>query len=303
MKIVLSTEVNKALQAGKQVIALESTIIAHGMPYPENVNTAFNAERLIREAGIVPATIGIVAGEIVVGMSEAQIIEMAKRTDVLKVSRRDLAYTLVTKSWGATTVAATMLIAARAGIKLFVTGGIGGVHRGGELSLDISADLEELARTNVAVICAGPKVILDLDKTFEYLETKGVAVVGYNTTKMPAFYTLSEKHDVQYSFKHAADIAALIKTHNNLALNTGILIVNPIDEKDALPYHEVEQAIKEATIKMREMNVYGKEETPFLLREITKLTKGQSLTANMSLLFNNVKLGIKLALALQQDEN
>lgn len=295
MKIRISQEVAYALANNLPVVALESTIIAHGMPYPQNVEIALKVEEIIRTNGALPATIAIIGGDVVVGLDEDEIEELGQREGVLKVSRRDLAYATATKQWGATTVAATMVIAAKVGIKVFVTGGVGGVHRGAEDTFDISSDLEELAKTNIAVVCAGPKAILDVEKTLEYLETKGVPVLGYKTDKMPIFYTSSPSLKVLYRVDSAAELAQIINAGHALDLQSGILVVNPIPEKDALPYKGVEKVIEEAITEMEKEGVKGKEQTPYLLTKINELTKGKSQAANEALIINNAKLGAMIA--------
>ena len=295
MKIRISQEVAYALANNLPVVALESTIIAHGMPYPQNVEIALKVEEIIRTNGALPATIAIIGGDIVVGLDEDEIEELGQREGVLKVSRRDLAYAMATKQWGATTVAATMVIAAKVGIKVFVTGGVGGVHRGAEDTFDISSDLEELARTNIAVVCAGPKAILDVEKTLEYLETKGVPVLGYKTDKMPIFYTSSPSLKVLYRVDSAAELAQIVNASHALDLQSGILVVNPIPEKDALPYKDVEKVIEEAITEMEKEGIRGKEQTPYLLTKINELTKGKSQIANEALIVNNAKLGAMIA--------
>ncbi|MGI6735272.1 MAG: pseudouridine-5'-phosphate glycosidase [Bacilli bacterium] len=295
MKIRISQEVAYALANNLPVVALESTIIAHGMPYPQNVEIALKVEEIIRTNGALPATIAIIGGDIVVGLDEDEIEELGQRIGVLKVSRRDLAYAMATKQWGATTVAATMVIAAKVGIKVFVTGGVGGVHRGAEDTFDISSDLEELARTNIAVVCAGPKAILDVEKTLEYLETKGVPVLGYKTDKMPIFYTSSPSLKVLYRVDSAAELAQIVNAGHALDLQSGILVVNPIPEKDALPYKDVEKVIEEAITEMEKEGIRGKEQTPYLLTKINELTKGKSQIANEALIVNNAKLGAMIA--------
>ncbi len=295
MKIRISQEVAYALANNLPVVALESTIIAHGMPYPQNVEIALKVEEIIRTNGALPATIAIIGGDIVVGLDEDEIEELGQREGVLKVSRRDLAYAMATKQWGATTVAATMVIAAKVGIKVFVTGGVGGVHRGAEDTFDISSDLEELARTNIAVVCAGPKAILDVEKTLEYLETKGVPVLGYKTDKMPIFYTSSPSLKVLYRVDSAAELAQIVNASHALDLQSGILVVNPIPEKDALPYKDVEKVIEEAITEMEKEGIRGKEQTPYLLTKINELTKGKSQAANEALIINNAKLGAMIA--------
>lgn len=296
MFVKINHQVKQALQEGKAVVALESTIITHGMPYPQNVNIALEVEQTVRKHGAIPATIGIINGDIIVGLSEEQIDELAKSNNVLKVSRQDFSYAVTQKKSGGTTVAATMIIAAMAKIKVFVTGGIGGVHRGVNESGDISTDLEELGRTNVAVVCAGPKAILDIPKTLEYLETKGVPVLGYNTDKMPMFYSISDHIDVPYRVNSALQIADIINAQHTLNLENGILIVNPIPKINAINIEkEIEKAILEAKIN----GIRGKEETPFLLAKLNELTKGRSLEANRALILNNAKLGAEIAASLQ----
>ena len=295
MKIRISQEVAYALANNLPVVALESTIISHGMPYPKNVEIALKVEETIRINGAIPATIAIVNGDFVVGLSEDEIETLGNKDDVIKVSRRDISFVMAQKRWGGTTVAATMFIAAKVGIKVFVTGGIGGVHFGAKQSFDISSDLDELGRTSIAVVCAGPKAILDLGKTREYLETKGVPTIGYKTDKMPLFYTISEDENVLYRLDEAKDIAEVIRIHDALNLNSGLLIVNPIPKDYALNYSEVKEAVEEAIVKMNEQGIKGKEETPFLLAKISEITKGQSLVANEALIINNAKLGANIA--------
>lgn len=295
MKIRISQEVAYALANNLPVVALESTIISHGMPYPKNVEIALKVEETIRINGAIPATIAIVNGDVVVGLSEDEIETLGNKDDVIKVSRRDISFVMAQKRWGGTTVAATMFIAAKVGIKVFVTGGIGGVHYGAEQSFDISSDLDELGRTSIAVVCAGPKAILDLGKTLEYLETKGVPTIGYKTDKMPLFYTISEDTNVLYRLDEAKDIAEVIRIHDALNLNSGLLIVNPIPKDYALNYSEVKEVVEEAIVKMNEQGIKGKEETPFLLAKISEITKGQSLVANEALIINNAKLGANIA--------
>ena len=295
MKIRISQEVAYALANNLPVVALESTIISHGMPYPKNVEIALKVEETIRINGAIPATIAIVNGDFVVGLSEDEIETLGNKDDVIKVSRRDISFVMAQKRWGGTTVAATMFIAAKVGIKVFVTGGIGGVHFGAKQSFDISSDLDELGRTSIAVVCAGPKAILDLGKTLEYLETKGVPTIGYKTDKMPLFYTISEDENVLYRLDEAKDIAEVIRIHDALNLNSGLLIVNPIPKDYAINYSEVKEAVEEAIVKMNEQGIKGKEETPFLLAKISEITKGQSLVANEALIINNAKLGANIA--------
>lgn len=298
MNFRVSEEVAKALEENKPVIALESTIISHGMPYPQNVETAMKVESIIREHGCIPATVGIVDGVGVVGLSAGEIEEMGKRgQSIPKVSRRDLPIVLAEKSWGATTVATTMIFAAKAGVEFFVTGGIGGVHRGAQETFDISADLEELGRTNVTVICAGAKAILDLKLTMEVLETKGVPVLGYQTENLPAFYSRDNGMGlkVDYALKNAEDAAKIVKAKRELGLNGGVLVTNPIPEEYAMPTDEINKAISEALAEMDAKGIHGKECTPFLLAKIADITEGKSLDSNIRLVFNNAAVGCEIA--------
>ncbi len=298
MNFRVSEEVAKALEENKPVIALESTIISHGMPYPQNVETAMKVESIIREHGCIPATVGIVDGVGVVGLSAEEIEEMGKRgQSIPKVSRRDLPIVLAEKSWGATTVATTMILAAKAGVEFFVTGGIGGVHRGAQETFDISADLEELGRTNVTVICAGAKAILDLKLTMEVLETKGVPVLGYQTENLPAFYSRDNGMGlkVDYALKNAEDAAKIVKAKRELGLNGGVLVTNPIPEEYAMPTDEINKAIFEALAEMDAKGIHGKECTPFLLAKIADITEGKSLDSNIRLVFNNAAVGCEIA--------
>ncbi len=298
MNFRVSEEVAKALEENKPVIALESTIISHGMPYPQNVETAMKVESIIREHGCIPATVGIVDGVGVVGLSAEEIEEMGKRgQSIPKVSRRDLPIVLAEKSWGATTVATTMILAAKAGVEFFVTGGIGGVHRGAQETFDISADLEELGRTNVTVICAGAKAILDLKLTMEVLETKGVPVLGYQTENLPAFYSRDNGMGlkVDYALKNAEDAAKIVKAKRELGLNGGVLVTNPIPEEYAMPTDVINKAISEALAEMDAKGIHGKECTPFLLAKIAEITEGKSLDSNIRLVFNNAAVGCEIA--------
>ena len=296
MNVRVNPEVEKALKEHKPVIALESTIISHGMPYPQNVETAMKVESIIREHSGVPATVGLVDGEGVVGLTPEEIEEMGKRgMSIPKVSRRDLPMIIAEKSWGATTVATTMILASMAGVEFFVTGGIGGVHRGAESTFDISADLEELGRTNVTVICAGAKAILDLPKTLEVLETKGVPVLGYQTSELPAFYTRTSGLKVDYAIKDAKDAANIVKAKRNLGLNGGILITNPIPEQYSMDPEVINKVIDEAIKEMDEKGIKGKQCTPFLLAKIAEITEGKSLAANIQLVFNNAAVGTEIA--------
>ena len=296
MEVRVNEEVKQALKEGRPVVALESTIISHGMPYPQNVETALNVERIVRENGGVPATIGIIDGVGIVGMNEEEIEAFGKKgQEIAKVSRRDLPIIMANKEWGATTVATTMILAALGGVEFFVTGGIGGVHRGAENTFDISADLEELARTNVTVICAGAKAILDLPKTLEVLETKGVPVLGYQTEELPAFYTRESGLKVDHGVKDAKEAAEIIKAKRELKLDGGVLIVNPIPEEDSYPSEEINKVIDEAIGEMDKKGIKGKDCTPFLLAKVAEMTGGKSLDANIKLVYNNAKVGTQIA--------
>ena len=291
----VSEEVKKALEENRPVVALESTIISHGMPYPQNVKTALNVEKIIRDLGCVPATIGIIDGVGVVGMNASEIEEFGKRKDIVKASTRDLPVLLSRSGWGATTVATTMIFASLAGIEVFVTGGIGGVHRGAELTFDISRDLQELANTNVTVVCAGAKAILDLPKTMEYLETMGVPVLGYKSSELGAFYSRESGLKVDYEMDSALDIAKAIKVKRDLNLKGGVLISNPIKEEDSYPSEEINKVIDEAIKDSIKENISGKESTPFLLKRIVEYTGGKSLETNIKLVYNNAHVGALIA--------
>ncbi len=291
----INPEVLKALKENRPVVALESTIISHGMPYPKNVQTALQVEQVIRDHGAVPATIGIIDGEPIVGMTPEEIEQFGKRKGVLKVSRRDLPVVYAKKLWGATTVATTMIIANQAGIEVFVTGGIGGVHRGAQETFDISADLQELAKTNVTVVCAGAKAILDLPLTLEYLETMGVPVLGYKTEELPAFYNSHSGLKVDYKVESAEEMARIIKSKRENKLVGGILLTNPIPEQYEMPKEVIDNAIATALKKMDEEGVKGKECTPFLLKTIVELTGGDSLESNIKLVLNNAAVGSEVA--------
>lgn len=294
----VNPEVSKALAENRPVIALESTIISHGMPYPQNVETALNVEKVVREHGGVPATIGIIDGVGIVGMTSEEIEEFGKRgMSIPKVSRRDLPIIRASKSWGATTVATTMIFAAMAGVKFFVTGGIGGVHRGAENTFDISADLEELGRTDVTVICAGAKAILDLPKTLEVLETKGVPVLGFQTSELPAFYTRTSGLKVDYAIRDYEDGARIVRAKHEMGLSGGILITNPIPEKYSIPAEKINTVIEKAIAEMDERGIKGKECTPFLLAKIAEITGGESLASNIQLVYNNAAVGTEIAKA------
>ncbi len=298
-----SKEVTEALKNNLPLVALESTIISHGMPYPENLNTALMCEEIIRKNGAVPATIAIIDGMMCVGLEKDELIYLAKEKDqVIKTSRRDIPYIVAAKLNGATTVSATMYIASLAKIKVFATGGIGGVHMGASETFDISCDLEELSKTNVAVVCAGAKAILDLPKTLEYLETKGVLVLGYKTKKLPAFYTKSSSLEVDYQVDSPKDIANIMHTKWDLGLEGGILITNPIPDEYSLDEKKMKKIIDNAITKAKENNIKGKEITPFLLSEIKDLTKGESLKANIELVYNNCKLATLVAKAYYSND-
>ncbi len=295
MNIRVKEEALQALKENRPVVALESTIISHGMPYPRNVQTALEVERIIREHGAVPCTIGIIDGVGVVGMSPEEIEEFGKRKGIAKVSRRDLPVIMAEKAWGATTVATTMILAAAAGIEVFVTGGIGGVHRGAQQTFDISADLEELAKTNVTVVSAGAKAILDLPLTMEVLETKGVPVLGYQTEELPAFYTRKSGLKVDYALKDTVDAAKVIKAKRDLKLDGGILITNPIPEEYSMDPEVINKAIDEAVEEMDAQGIKGKNCTPYLLAKIAEITGGSSLDSNIQLVYNNAAIGAEIA--------
>ena len=293
----IAPEVAEALRAGQPVVALESTIISHGMPYPKNVETASAVEQAVREVGAVPATIAISDGHLKVGLSKDEIERLGELgSKVIKCSRRDLPFVLARKEDGATTVAATMIIASMAGIRVFATGGIGGVHRGVEETMDISADLEELARTNVAVVCAGIKSVLDIGRTLEYLETAGVPVVGYQTDTLPAFYSRSSGFPVDYRVDNAADAAAAMRIKWALGLQGGLVIAVPIPQEHALDGDEIDDVIDEAIAEMRRQGITGKDTTPFLLARIAERTGGRSLEANIQLVINNARVAARIAM-------
>lgn len=294
--LVLGEHVKKAIENNLPIVALESTIISHGMPFPKNMETALEVENLVIENGCIPATIGIINGKIKVGLSREDIETLAKEgLNVPKVSRRDLAYVVSHKLNGATTVAATMIGASLAGIKIFATGGIGGVHRGAETTMDISADLEELANTDVAVVCAGAKSILDLGLTLEYLETKGVPVLGYKTKELPAFYNSKSGFNLDYKMNSSKEIAELLKTKWELGLAGGVVVANPIPTEYEMDSELITEVIEKSVKKANELGIKGKDTTPFLLDEIQKVTHGDSLESNIQLVFNNVKLACKIA--------
>jgi len=295
-----SPEVANARATGKPIVALESTIISHGMPYPQNVQTAREVEQIIRDAGAVPATIAIISGKICVGLTDEQLEELGNSPDAIKVSRRDLAYVLSQGKLGATTVAATMICAQLAGIKVFVTGGIGGVHRGAETSMDISADLQELAQTNVAVVCAGVKSILDIGLTLEYLETHGVPVVSVGQPGFPAFFTRESGFNADFQLDTAAEQASFIATKWALGLNGGVVVSAPVPVEEAMPKDEIDAITLRALQEAEENGVTGKKVTPFLLARIKTLTEGRSLKTNIALVKNNARVGAALARELQE---
>ena len=295
----LSPEVSEALAAGKPVVALESTIISHGMPYPQNVETALMVEKTIRENGAVPATIAVIGGRLKAGLTPAEIEYLGKKgRAVTKASRRDLPVLVARREDGATTVTTTMIIAHLAGIKVFATGGIGGVHRGAETTMDISADLEELAMTPVMVICAGAKSILDLGLTLEYLETKGVPVIGYGTDELPAFYTRKSGFKVDYRIDTPEELAAAFRAKLELGLRGGMLVTNPIPEQYSMDPERINAAIDQAIAECSEKGIKGKDTTPFLLARIKDITGGDSLDSNIQLVLNNARLAARTAALL-----
>ena len=297
----INPAVAKAIKEGRPVVALESTIISHGMPYPQNVETALQVEAAVRQYGAVPATIGILGGRLKAGLTDPQIRYLGEKGErVIKTSRRDLPFVVARKEDGATTVAATMIIAAMAGIHTFATGGIGGVHRGVEETLDISADLEELAQTDVAVVCAGVKSVLDIGRTLEYLETIGVPVVGYQTNSLPGFYTRESGFAVDYRIDSPEEAANAMKAKWGLQLHGGMLIANPISEQHALDPKDIDVVIDDAIVEMDQKGITGNDATPFLLSRIAERTDGKSLDANIQLVLNNAKLAARIAAAYAQ---
>ena len=297
----ISREVKEALDSGKPVVALESTIISHGMPYPRNVETALNVEKIIRENGAVPATIAVIGGRLKCGLTPEEIEYFGKKgREIAKASRRDLAALCARGEDGATTVTTTMMIAHMAGVRFFATGGIGGVHRGAETTMDISADLEELANTPVAVICAGAKAILDLGLTLEYLETHGVPVIGYGTKELPAFYSRHSGFPVDYRCDTPEEIAAIFYAQTQMGLKGGMLVTNPIPEEYAMDDQVINRAIDQAVAESVEQGIKGKEITPFLLARVSELTGGDSLASNIQLVYNNARLAAKIAGAFRK---
>jgi pseudouridine-5'-phosphate glycosidase len=302
--IEYSKEVAVAIENRLPIVALESTIISHGMPYPENVKTALRCEKIIRDGGAIPATIAIINGKLKIGLDEEEINFIGKEgIKIQKTSRRDIAYNVANKINGATTVSATMYIAGLVNIPVFATGGIGGVHRGAETTMDISADLEELAMTNVAVISAGAKSILDLGLTLEYLETKGVPVIGYKTKTLPAFYSSKSDFEVNFKIDSAAEIAKLIHTKFELGLTGGLLVANPVPNNMSMDKEVIDCAINEALLEMNTLGIKGKEATPYLLSKIASITKGKSLESNIALVYNNCKLGAEISVELCKFRN
>ncbi len=297
--LIISPAVKAALMAGEPVVALESTIISHGMPYPQNVETALKVEETVREAGAVPATIALIGGQLKAGLTAAEIEYLGKKgAAVTKASRRDLPVLVARGADGACTVATTMIIAHLAGIRVFATGGIGGVHRGAETTMDISADLEELGRTPVLVVCAGAKAILDLGLTLEYLETKGVPVIGYGTEELPAFYTRTSGFKVDYRLDTPEEIAAAFRAQQEMGLGGGMLVTNPIPEAYSMDPARINAAIDQAVADARRLGIHGKETTPYLLARVKDLTGGDSLSANIQLVLNNARLAAHIAKSL-----
>lgn len=296
--IDIAPEVAEALAANAAIVALESTIIAHGMPFPENVETAKSLEAIIREEGAVPATLAIIDGRIKIGLTEQELHVLATDGNIAKASRRDLAFYISQKRHAATTVAATMILAHIGGIKIFATGGIGGVHRGASETFDVSADLTELARTPVAVVSAGAKAILDLGLTLEYLETQGVPVVGVGTDEFPAFFSIESGFQLPMRLDTATEIGAMLRTHWGMGLNSGVLIANPIPEADSLPKDVIMPAIEQALAEAEAQGIKGKATTPFLLSRVKALTAGVSLVSNIALVKNNARLAAQVALAM-----
>ena len=295
----ISPEVAEALNEGRAVVALESTIISHGMPYPQNVQTALRVEQTIRDCGAVPATIAIINGKLKAGCTKEEIEYLGRQGQkVIKASRRDLPVLIARKADGATTVATTMIIAAMASISVFATGGIGGVHRGAQTTMDISADLEELAQTPVMVVCAGAKSILDLGLTLEYLETQGVPVIGYQTDELPAFYTRQSGFNVDYQLNTPAELAEAFKAKLTMGLKGGMLVTNPIPEEYSMPKQVIDKAIEQALKEAQTQHIHGKQVTPFLLAKVKELTGGQSLEANIELVLNNARLAALTAIEL-----
>ena len=300
LKIQLSSEVEAGKKLGQPIVALETTIVSHGMPYPDNLNTALEVENIIREEGAIPATIGVVGGKIKIGMSKQEIELFAKSSDVTKVSRRDIPIVMSNNANGATTVAGTILLAKLAGIDVMATGGIGGVHRDAENTFDISADLQELSKTDVTVVCAGPKSILDVGLTLEYLETMGVPIIGYNTNLLPTFYCHESKFEVDFNYTKPSEIAKVMLNQKHLSLKGGMLVCNPIPKEFSIDSTIIENSINSSMEIAKKNNVKGKDLTPFLLQNITSLTEGETLKSNIKLMFNNAKLAAKIAISFNE---
>ena len=299
----IAPEVRKALANGDPVVALESTIISHGMPYPQNVETALKVEEIVRENGAIPATTAIIGGKLKCGLKKEEIEYLGKKgLEVTKCSRRDIPMAIARGFDGATTVATTMIIAHMAGVSIFATGGIGGVHRGAQETMDISADLEELANTPVMVVCAGAKAILDIPLTLEYLETKGVPILGYQTDKLPAFYTRESEYNVDYRVDSPEEAAKAFEAQRGAGLHTGMLMANPIPEKFSMDEDIINNAINEAVQEAEEKGIKGKESTPFLLAKVKDITGGSSLDANIELVFNNAKVAAQIAKAYCEED-
>ena len=298
--IQLSSEVEAGKKLGQPIVALETTIVSHGMPYPDNLNTALEVENIIKEEGAIPATIGVVGGKIKIGMSKQEIELFAKSIDVTKVSRRDIPIVMSNNANGATTVAGTILLAKLAGIDVMATGGIGGVHRDAENTFDISADLQELSKTDVTVVCAGPKSILDIGLTLEYLETMGVPIIGYNTNLLPTFYCHESKFEVDFNYTKPSEIAKVMLNQKHLSLKGGMLVCNPIPKEFSIDSLIIENSINSSMEIAKKNNVKGKDLTPFLLQNITSLTEGETLKSNIKLMFNNAKLAAKIAISFNE---
>ena len=296
--IDFAPEVAEALASDKPVVALESTIISHGMPYPQNLETAQAVEQDVRDNGAIPATIAVIGGRCKIGLSPEELEYFAKGTDILKLSRRDIPYCIAKKRDGATTVSATMILAEKAGIRVFATGGIGGVHRDLAGNFDVSADLTELGKTSVAVVCAGAKAILDIPKTLEHLETLGVPVIAYGTDEFPAFYSVESGHKAPLRLDNPEDLAAFLKSKWEFGLEGGAVIGNPPEADKALAREAIEGAIDDALAEAQKKGIHGRDVTPFLLARVTQLTKGKSLEANIALVRNNARLGAKIAVAM-----
>ena len=294
--LTITDEIKQALQQGKPVVALESTILSHGMPYPENLEFAHKVEEIVRNLGVIPATTAIIDGKLKVGLTDDELLLMCKAENVAKASRRDVAVYLTTKQNAATTVATTMLIADLAGIRVFATGGIGGVHRDGQDTMDISADLQEFANTAVCVVSAGCKAILDIGLTLEYLETYGVPVLGYQTKEFPAFYSSTSGYQVDYAVKDAGEVARIMKTKWDLGLKGGLLLANPIPEEYSMDHSIIDKAIDKALQMAKENNIHGKETTPFLLATVKDLTGGDSFASNLELAYNNARVASLVAI-------